>query len=109
MSQSYEPIDAIISEWTQRHDFTLFTHTAGFSDTFRCVYLSSSSGECCQICIDAPTETSVSVRAAEVESRGNEEMRANWVVPISELGHALENAIAHVHQWFARPTDGVRA
>ena len=102
MASCYERIDPTIWNWVARHSLTLFTSTDGIDDCFRCVYLSSPYGECCQIWIDPVVAASVSFHAAEVESRDDEEMRVDWEVPIRELGAALDSAIVHVHHWFDR-------
>lgn len=98
----YAQIDSIISDWVEKHGLTLFTHTSGSDDCFRCVYVSSQHGECCQIWIDPPDESSVFLHAAEIESFDDEKMRKDWVTSIPELGLALDNTLIYVHQWFNR-------
>jgi hypothetical protein len=102
MSHGYETIDPAIDAWVERHSFTLFTQVDGSTNQFRCVYLSSSSGECCQIWIDLPANDLVSRHAREIESRHDEEMRMDWIAPIAGLGDTLDRAVVQVRQWFRR-------
>ena len=100
---SYEQVDSVIAAWGERNGLTLFTGVEGDAHSdVRAVYLSSAVGECCQIWIDAPEAGMVSIHAADVESRFDEEMHQDWCVPVAELGSALDLAIAHVHKWFQR-------
>jgi hypothetical protein len=106
MDNPYQEIDCVISQWVERHGFTLFTHIQGHAGTFRNVYLGSAD-ECCQIWIDPPENGAVGIHAADVESRSDEPMRADWTALIPELSSALELAVGHVHTWFARQHRGV--
>ena len=100
---TYAQIDPTIDAWVAKHKFSLFTHTEGMAGSdFRSVYLSSKHGECCQIWIDKPESGRVSLHAADVETRQDEEMRKDWCVPISELEATLDSAIAFVQKWFER-------
>src|SRR5687768_16970975 len=105
MAQHYEQIDTVIESWALKHGLTIFTGTEGSPSSFRCAYLSSERGECCQIWIEPPHGQLVSLHAAEVETLDGE-LRADWAVPISQLGPVLDQAIAHVRQWFARGLAG---
>ncbi len=103
---SYAEIDSTIAAWAEKHKLTLYTHYQGYEGKsdydFRNVYLSSKHGECCQIWIDKPESGWVSLHAAGVETREDEEMRQDWRVPTSELEDALEVAITFVQSWFER-------
>jgi len=49
---NYSQIDQVISEWVDKHCFSLFTGYDNYPDKeIRAVYLSSEQGECCQISI----------------------------------------------------------
>ena len=100
---TYAQIDPIIDAWVEKHKFSLFTHTEGMAGSdFRAIYLSSKHGECCQIWIDKPESGRVSLHAADIETRQDEEMRQDWCVPISELSVALDGAVTSVKKWFDR-------
>ena len=101
MDNPYQEIDSVISQWVDKHDFSLFTSTQGHDGIFRTVYLSQAN-ECCQIWIDPPECGIVGVHAADVESLNDEPMRADWAAPASTLASTLELAVAHVRSWFAR-------
>ena len=102
-SVSYSSIDPIVDSWAGRHGLKLPTHDKrGAELTFRNVYTSSNEAECCQIWIDPPIDGMVGVHAASVESRDDEEMRQDWVVPVGELESALEIALAFARTWMAR-------
>lgn len=98
----------MIAQWVERHGFALFTNNQGHVGTFRNVYL-GSTGECCQIWIDPPENGAVGVHAADVESRNDEPMRADWTVPVPALASTLELAVGHVRTWFARQHHGGQA
>jgi hypothetical protein len=103
---SYGLIDEVILAWVQRHALTLFTSIEGMKDvTFRSAYTSSDSGECCQIWIDPPEGNDVTLHAAGVEMRTDEEFKRDWCVPVAELDNGLENALSSVKQWMARDVD----
>ena len=100
---NYSEIDQVISEWADKHGFSLFTKHENDSDSdFRAVYLSSEQGECCQIWIDEPKEGMVHIHAGDVETRQDEELKKEWCVPVKELAEALENAVNFVNTWFSR-------
>jgi len=100
---NYTDIDNIISEWVEKHSFSLFTKYKNDPDSdFRAVYLSSEQGECCQIWIDEPEEGMVHIHAGDVETHQDEELKKSWCVPIEELAGALENAVEFVETWFSR-------
>jgi hypothetical protein len=100
---TYAQIEPIIDAWVAKHKFSLFTRLEGVAGSdFRAVYLSSKHGECCQIWIDKPESGTVSVHAADIETRQDKEMRQDWCVPISELDVALDGAVTYVEKWFDR-------
>lgn len=100
---TYAQIDPTIVTWVEKHKFSLFTHLSGTEGPeCRAVYISSKDGECCQIWIDKPESGRVSLHAADIETRQDEEMRQDWRVPISDLEAALEDAITFVQKWFER-------
>ena len=101
MDDAYQEIDAVISQWVQKHDFSLFTSIHGQDRITRTVYLSHAD-ECCQIWIDPPEGGMVGVHAADVESLNDEPLRANLAAPISTLASTLDLAVSHVRSWFAR-------
>ena len=99
----YAEVDPIIRAWTERHGFTLFDRYDGFPDVpLRLVYLSSPHGECFRIWINEPKSGQISVGAADVETRNDEELLQEWSVPVENLGAALEGAVAHVQKWMSR-------
>jgi hypothetical protein len=99
----YAAIDSAIREWVEKHRFTLFDSAEGFpEEDFRSVYLSSDRGECFQIWIDPPESGEVSLHAADVETRLDEEFHHDWRVPVPQLAAALEVAVAHVKGWMNR-------
>jgi len=99
----YSEVDPIIKAWTERHGFALHDRYEGFPDVpLRLVYLWSPKGECFRIWIDEPKSGQVSVGAAEVETRNDEEFRQDWLIPVESLSAALEGAIAHVQKWMNR-------
>jgi len=101
--RGYEPLDATIREWAERHHFTLFDSIENMPDqVFRTVYLSSESGECFQIWVDPPQSDHVALHAADVETRDDEEFRQDWRVPVQALAAALDRAVEHVHGWMSR-------
>jgi hypothetical protein len=108
MASEYQEIDGVIAEWVERHGLSLYTHIEGHAGSFRNVYLGSLQ-ECAQIWIDPPKGGFVGVHAADVESRNDEPMRADWHQPVAELPLLLDHAIRHVHAWFARGDDGGQA
>jgi len=100
---TYAQIEPIIDAWVAKHKFSLFTRIDGVTGSdFRAVYLSSKLGECCQIWIDKPESGKVSLHAADIETRQDEEMRQDWCVSISELEVALDSAVIYVRKWFER-------
>ena len=99
---SYADIDPIIRAWTEKHGFTLFERIDGDPTPVRAVYLSNSQGECFQIWIDQPKSSEVSLHAADVETRNDEGLHQDWSVQVSNLGTALEGAVAHVQGWMGR-------
>ena len=100
---NYSQNDSIISEWVNRHKFTLFTSIEGIENSdYRAVYLSSEQGECCQIWIDKPDSGIVCVHAADVETHQDEELSKEWCVSEEKLCETLDNAVSFVNQWFAR-------
>ena len=99
----YEEIDSIIDVWVKKYNFTLFTNYEGFPDVeFRAVYLSSAEGECCQISIDKPNLGKVAIVARDIETKMDEELNKSWLVEVSDLERALENAVSFVQTWFSR-------
>jgi hypothetical protein len=98
----YAEVDSTIRAWTEKHGFTLFDRVEGHSVPLRCVYLSSPEGECFRIWIDEPKSGRVSLHAADVETRNDEELRQDWSVPVQSLESALENAVVHVRNWMGR-------
>lgn len=108
MDDPYKEIDGVILQWVEDHGLTLFTHTRGHAGIFRNVYLGSAD-ECCQIWIDPPEDGIVGLHAADVESRNDEPMRADWTATVPELSSTLEHAVGHVRKWFARQHYGAQA
>jgi len=108
MDNPYQEIDSVIAQWVEKHGFSRFTNTQGHDATFRNVYLGHAD-ECCQIWIDPPQDGIVGVHAADVESRNDEPMHADWVANASTLADTLELAVAHVHAWFTRQPYGGQA
>ena len=96
---SYSSVDPIVRAWAQRHSLTLFTSFADREARF--AYTSSKAGECFQIWIDDPADGKISVHAAGVEGRRMDDPPADWLVPISGLDTALEDAWATVMSWMA--------
>ncbi|MDR2013205.1 MAG: hypothetical protein LBQ20_09260 [Rhodanobacter sp.] len=101
MDNPYHEIDNVISQWVEKHKFTLFTGYQGRPEIFRSVYLGHVD-ECCQIWIDPPQDGIVGVHTADVESRNDEPMRMDWASPISMLSATLELAVDCVRTWFIR-------
>jgi hypothetical protein len=100
---SYSSIDPIIGAWAERNGLTLPTHDErGAELPFRNFYTSNNEAECCQIWIDPPQNGVAGLHAASVESRGDEEMRQDWVVSIGELERGLETALVLVRTWMSR-------
>ncbi|GAB2524724.1 hypothetical protein [Lysobacter humi (ex Lee et al. 2017)] len=108
MASEYQEIDSVIAQWVERHSLALYTHVEGHAGTFRNVYLGSAQ-ECAQIWIDPPKDGFVAVHAADVESRNDEPMRMDWHEPVVGLPSVLEQAVMHVHAWFARENHGGQA
>ena len=102
MSNPYHQIDPIISAWVARHGYTLFENIAGNVDPCRCVYLSSSSDECCQVWVEVPVGEHVFVHAADVEARGDGCLRMDWKATTASLDATLELAVSAVQKWLAR-------
>jgi hypothetical protein len=99
----YSEVDPMIKAWTERHGFTLYDRYEGFPGVpLRLVYLSSSEGECFRIWIDEPKSGQVSIGAADVETRNDEELRQDWSIPVENLGAALEDAVTRVRKWMGR-------
>lgn len=99
----YEEIDSTIAVWVKKYNFTLFIKDEGFPDVeFRAVYLSSEEGECCQISIDKPNLGKVAIVARDIETKMDEELNKNWLVEISGLESALDNAVSFLQTWFSR-------
>lgn len=96
----YERVDEVIGKWVALHKFTLYTELSGLERRF--VYLSSDEGECCQIGIAAPDSGEIHIYAGGIETKNDVEMRMDWLVPVTELGRSLENALEAVQQWLAR-------
>lgn len=100
---TYEQIDSTINTWVAKHKFVLFTKIEGMHEPeFRAVYISSPLGECCQISIEKPESGQVAIHIAGIETRQDEEISKNWIVPMSELEGTLENAVSFVQNWFRR-------
>ena len=108
MDNPYQEIDSVIAQWAEKHRFSLFTNIQGHDGTFRNVYLGHAD-ECCQIWIDPPQDGIVDVHAADVESRNDEPMHADWIAHTSTLAGTLELAVAHVRAWFVRQPYGGQA
>ena len=103
LGMSFALIDSEIIDWVNRHNYTLVTRAKGSPENeFRAVYLSSKRGECCQIWIEPPQNGQVAVNVADVESIQDAELKEKWVVSVSELGKALEDAVTYVQAWFKR-------
>jgi hypothetical protein len=98
----YSIIDPIIDAWVVKNGFSLFDRIQGGAPSFRSIYLSSQKGECFQIWVDAPASGRVSIHAADVETRNDEELRQDWTVSLVELPSALEAAVRHVRNWMER-------
>lgn len=100
---TYAQIDSTINAWVEKHKFVLFTKYEGRQEPeFRAVYLSSNLGECCQIWIEKPESGQVAVHIRDIETRMDEEVSKDWVVPMSELEGTLEEAVSFVQAWFKR-------
>ena len=108
MDNPYQEIDSVISQWVEKHQFSLFTSTQGLDGIFRTVYVTQGD-ECCQIWIDPPKDGVVDVHAADVESLNDEPMRADWAAPTSTLADTLEHSVTHVRSWFVRQPAGGQA
>jgi hypothetical protein len=102
MSDSYAHIDPTISAWTEKHGFTLFMEVTGHATQCRTVYVSSKSGECCQIWIDAPHDDGVTVHAADVETRNDAPMKMTWQTTALNLETTLDLAVTEVDRWLNR-------
>lgn len=96
----YSSIDPVINAWVKRHGFSLYKRYADGPEC-RNVYVSGND-ECCQIWIEPPESGKVALHAADVESRNDAEMLQDWRVPVHDLEHALEEALAFVRQWMKR-------
>lgn len=96
-SNPYSSIDSIVRAWSEANSLKLFNHFAGREERF--CYISSPQGECFQISIQAPHDTSVTVDAWSVETLDNRELHQTWVVQIPELRKALDAALSRVHSW----------
>ena len=102
-SMDYELLDPVITAWTEKYSFHLFTTQAGIPDLkFRTVYVSSERGECFQIWIDSPVNDRVTVHAGSIETFADEEFLHDWTVPVSALGQTLEDALQLVRDWMVR-------
>lgn len=97
---SYAALDATISSWADKHSLRLYTKWPG--GDIRSVYLSSTIGECFQIWLTEPQGGCVTVRAAGVETRNDEELSAEVTVQESMLGSALEDMLTNVYGWMKR-------
>ena len=99
----YSEVDPIIKAWTERNGFALYDRYEGFPDVpLRLVYLWSPEGECFRIGIEEPKSGQVSLGAADVETRNDEQLRKDWSVPVKNLEAALEHAVEHVRKWMDR-------
>lgn len=94
---TYEKIDPIIQAWAERHSLRISTFWAG--GEVRSAYISSRAGDCFQFWFDYPEGGQIALHAAGVDGQWVEDPARKWLVPISALDAALEEAFATVTGW----------
>lgn len=94
---NYEKVDPIITEWAEKHSFTLFTEHQDCA--VRSVDVISASGQKFQIWIDRPRSDKVAVHLWDYKKQ-----RRNWEVDIPGLAACLETATATALAWMQTPS-----
>ena len=93
----YAPIDPIVEKWVEENSLKLFRAFAERAARF--VYITSSRGECFQISIQPPQDGEAKVDAWTIETLDDREMHEEWVMPVTALYEALQNALITVRRW----------
>jgi len=90
-------IEAQIQEWANQHSLKLATSPG--ARVAKYVYLSSETGECFQIWVEAPAADRVSVYATCIEGRKEDDSPREWVTNLAGTRAALERALETVESW----------
>jgi hypothetical protein len=93
----FSELDAQIADWARRHRLVLQRNWGERECRF--AYLSSVAGECFQIFVDPPVDGRVSVYAAGIEGRRDNDEPRKWEGPAENVGALLETAIKTVTEW----------
>lgn len=98
---NYDPVDAAIAAWANRHGLTLCTEFGGVPRRF--VYVSGGEHECFQVSIEPPDDGAITVNAWDVETEDDAKLHQQWRVLVDDLDPTLEAALNQVAVWRSRP------
>ena len=95
-------VGIIVDSWATEHALRLCRDVPGYPREHYFAYLSSTSGERCQIEIGALMLGVIVVHVRDIESADDDCLCKVWHVRAPELASTLYETIALIERWFGR-------
>lgn len=93
---SYAAIDSALDRWADSHQLQFLKSTG--SEEARFAYFSRGDF-CCQISLDPPVGSTVTVHLWSIEVWEHEDFESHWTVPTDKVGTALDAAFEQGCSW----------